>query len=453
MLSNSKHAARRITIFVSIVVAIMGMGLLGWFPDNSLALMSPLYGFIMASALVMLGVCLLMLFSSERLPGKIEYSTISWFAMVFTTGMGIGLLNYAFQEAAMLQEYHDPGNPIGQVLNHWTLIPWGLYTAYLIFEVYDEKYDLTPKWFKTAKTYIYSVSMMLGIGISFALGVTTISGALQSIYGFVIPPYALVVLLASLVAVSVLRGMHKGLKLFSNITMGVFYGYIVLLMFQLKGNFLNTVNQGINSFITEFGYNNWFHGSALQIDWTVYYVVWFWSWMPFVVPFCLQISKGRSLRAVVACMLIAPSLLTTIFMMIGTSIGLDLYANGIPTSTLQYAAIGQTWYLPILFLFLMIAFYVTSSDSQSVALDNLISKGSSLKIMYRKIGWIFLEMTFVTVMLLAGSGTISAILGISLLFVPLLIIMGGYYIFLILKHYIGNSNIGNHEINRTILHP
>lgn len=438
-LNSHERAIRRTTIFVSIVLAIMCMGVLGLFPSNALQIMKPVYSTVMWSALICLFVCFLGLFDKTRIPGNIEFSNWSWFGLLFTTGMGIGILNYAFQEAVMLSEYNDPvANPLGQVFNHWTLIPWGLYTAYVIFETYDMNYNLTPKWFKSIKTIIYAVAMMLGIGISFALGVIAISGAASHIYGVNIPSYALVILLGLLVTVSILRGMHKGLKVFSNIAMTAMYGYIILLMFELNSDFLPMMTEGLKSFVVDFGYNNIFHDSQLQIDWTVYYVIWFYSWVPFVTPFAIQASKGRTLRSVVTALVIMPSLLITLFMSIGTNIGWNLYESGVDTSVLQFEAINSNWYLPIMFVFLMIAFYVTSSDSQSLALDSLISKGSKTKLVYRKIGWVLLEMAFVTVLLLAGSGTINAFLGLSLLFVPLLIVIGAIFIIYIVKFKIQN---------------
>lgn len=109
-------------------------------------------------------------------------------------------------------------------------------------------------------------------------------------------------------------------------------------------------------------------------------------------------------------------------MMLGNNLGMHLLHQGITTDMIPYTAINVHWILPILFIVLMIMFYVTSSDSQSYAMDCLISKGSKTPIVYRKILWVFLEVLFVTVLLLCGGGTTSAIQGLSFLFVPLLIL-------------------------------
>ena len=95
--------------------------------------------------------------------------------------------------------------------------------------------------------------------------------------------------------------------------------------------------------------------------------------------------------------------------------------------------------MPILFILLMSMFYVTSADSMSFAMDNLISVGSKIPVVYRKIMWVMLEVLFVTVLLLAGSGTTSAVQGLSFLFVPFMIIIAVIYLVLLIRFLIKNN--------------
>lgn len=158
------------------------------------------------------------------------------------------------------------------------------------------------------------------------------------------------------------------------------------------------------------------------------------GWAAFVAPFIINISKGRSIRSIVFYTLIVPSILIIVYMILGSSIGLDFMTKGVSSDMIPFRSIQFHWLMPLLFVLLMVMFYVTSSDSQSYALDCLISKGSKTPIVYRKILWVFLEVLFVTVLLLAGSGTTSSIQGLGFLGSPLLIIFGLINIVLIIKH-------------------
>lgn len=435
-LTNHQRANYRIGSFIAIVIGILVMGVFGLFPDNSLKILSPMNGFIMYFALFCVLFCILNLFNKDTVPGEIEFSNSDYFNLLFTLGMGVGIMVYGFNEAAQLAPYEGVRNPIGLTLNHWIVIPWCFYVTFAIFEIYDLKYKLLPDWLRKVKVYVYGILMMLGIGTSFALGVITISGACKVIYGVDIPSYALVIILGALVTVSLLRGIHKGMKQFAKYSMYLLYIFIGILVLIAPTNTLEVGSQAVGSFITDFLHNNVYAGRDIQIDWTVYYWIWWISWCAFTAPFILTISKGRSIRSVVFYTVLVPSLLVAIYMILGNTIGLNYLAQGTTIDMLPYNAISVHWLLPIFFIVLMAMFYITSSDSQSFAMDSLISKGSKTPVVYRKIMWVALEVLFVTVLLLAGSGTTSAIQGLSFLFVPLMIIFAIIFVILIARFHI-----------------
>ncbi len=324
------------------------------------------------------------------------------------------------------------------MLNHEIVIPWCFYTAFAIFEIYDEKYNLLPKWLLTIKTYLYGLLMMLGIGTSFALGVMTISGACNHIYGITIPIYALVVILGALVTVSLLRGIHRGMKVFAKISMFILYAYILIMIYVAPSDTLSVGVKAFGSFISDFFYNNVYTGCAVQKEWTIYIWIWWISWCAFVGSFIKTISKGRTMREIVFYSVIVPSILSTVFMILGNNTGLHLLAQGVKIADLPYVAINAHWIMPLIFIVLMSMFYITSSDSQSYVMDQTISYGSNTPIVYRKIMWVGLEVVFVTVLLLAGSNNISVIQGLSFLFVPIMCLMAMVYLILIIKCYIKN---------------
>lgn len=256
------------------------------------------------------------------MPGEKEFSNFAYINLLFTLGMGVGIMVYGFNEAAQLSAYPEVHNPIGLTINHWIVIPWAFYVTFAIFEIYNVKYQLLPKWLETVKVYIYGLLMMLGIGTSFALGVISISGAVETIYGVSIPSYALVILLGALVTTSLLRGIHKGMKQFAKWSMFLLYAFIVVMAFIAPSNTLAEGGKAIGSFFTDFFYNNVYDGRAVQKDWTVYYWIWWISWAAFTAPFIVTISKGRTIRSVVFFTVIVPSILITIYMVLGNSIGM-----------------------------------------------------------------------------------------------------------------------------------
>ena len=432
-----KHllASRRIYFFVALVLVVLSMGVMGLFPDNSLEILSPLNGLVMWFALFCVLFCIINLFNKETVPGDVEFSTFAYFNLLFTLGMGVGIMVYGFNEAASLSKYPEVHNPIGLTINHWIVIPWAFYVTFAIFEIYDQKYNLLPNWLRTVKTYIYGLLMMLGIGTSFALGVITISGALGNVYEINIPSYALVILLGAMVTISLLRGIHKGMKKFASFSMILLYVFIAIMLFCAPSSTLANGIDAIGAFFSDFFYNNIYDGRSVQKDWTVYYWIWWISWAAFTAPFIVTISKGRTIRSVVFYTVVVPSILITLYMVVGNSIGIDFLDQGNSIAELPYLAIKRYSFIPPIFILLMALFYITSADSMSFAMDNIISHGSKIPVVFRKIMWVLLEVLFVTVLLLAGKGTTAAVQGLSFLFVPFMIIIAVVFVFYIVKFY------------------
>lgn len=444
-LSKRLMASRRIWIFVALVLVVLGMGVLGLFPNNSIEILSPLNGLVMWFALFCVFFCIVNLFNKETVPGEKEFSNFAYINLLFTLGMGVGIMVYGFNEAATLSQYSDVRNPIGLTINHWIVIPWAFYVTFAIFEIYDQKYRLLPKWVRTIKIYVYGLLMMLGIGTSFALGVISISGSFLNIYGISIPSYALVILLGSLVTISLLRGIHKGMKMFAQWSMILLYVFMGVMIFCAPSNTLNEGGKAIGSFFMDFFYNNVYSNRAVQKGWTVYYWIWWISWAAFTAPFIVTISKGRTIRSVVFFTVVVPSILITIYMVVGNSIGMNLLSQGNAVADLPYIAINRFAFLPPIFILLMSLFYVTSADSMSFAMDCLISSGSNVPVVFRKIMWVLLEVLFVTVLLLAGSGTTSAVQGLSFLFVPLMILMAVVYMAYLIIFFCKKYNVKSKE--------
>lgn len=421
-LSTHQKATRRISLFTGMVLLVIILGVLGLYPDNSIELLNPINGLVMFFCIGCIIFSVINLFNKDKIPGTKEFNGKSYFSLLFTLGCGVGIMIYGFNEAPSLSQYSDVRNPIALAVNHWTIVPWCIYVTFTIIEIYDLKYKLIPNWMRTIKMYLYGVMMMLGIGTSFALAVITISSSLQIIYGITIPSYALVILLGTLVTISLYRGIHRGMEVLAKFSVYVFLAFIVIMAILSPADTMSVFATSVRDFFGDFIYNNLPRGTEMQSAWTGFYWIWWISWAAFVAPFIVTISKGRSIRSVVCYTVILPTILQLIYVILGNNIGMDLFKSGVAINMIPYVAIQAHWLLPVIFIILMIMFYVTSSDSQSYAMDEVISKGSKTPIVYRKMLWIFLEIVFVTVLLLAGSGTISAVQGLSFLATPLMIL-------------------------------
>lgn len=273
-LSENQKANRRISLFTAIVLCVMFLGVFGIYPTNALSIMSPLTGVIMWFALFCVFFCFINLFNKDRVPGVKEFNNKDYLNLLFTVGMGVGIMIFGFNEAPQLSQYKDVHNAIGLTLNHWTIMPWCMYAMFTIFEIYDLKYKILPKWLESVKSYLYSLSMMLGIGTSFALGVIMISKSMNIIWGYDIPSYSLVILLGALVTISLLRGIHKGMAMFAKLSMYLLYIFIVILVIIAPKDTLTQSVSAVGSLFTDFFYNNIYSGRAVQNDWTNFYWVW-----------------------------------------------------------------------------------------------------------------------------------------------------------------------------------
>ncbi len=101
-LSEHELATRRTWSFIALVLVVLVMGVFGWFPSNSLSILSPLNGIIGWFAIFCVTFCVINLFNKERVPGEKEFSSFAYINLLFTLGMGVGIMVLAYNEAAKL---------------------------------------------------------------------------------------------------------------------------------------------------------------------------------------------------------------------------------------------------------------------------------------------------------------------------------------------------------------
>lgn len=354
-----------------------------------------------------------------KVPGEIEFSNISYFSLLFTLSMGIGILNFGFSEVYALSSY-DVKSPYGLMLNHWIIIPWCIYLVFTIFEIYDQIYKILPKYLRNIKDVVYSISMILGVAISFALCVIAISNTIKGLYAVNISYITLILILGGLTGVSLLLGIHKGMKVFSNITVFLLLGFTISFLFFIDLEYFNVLFKSIKDYFVYFFDNNLPNDNKVQLDWTAFYWVWWLSWSTFVSKFLIQISKGRSIRSIIFYTLIIPSIFVTIYMTLGNYIGMNSVIPNISYENLPLMVLRKCSFYPYLFIGLMGLFFITSADSQSYSLGIILSGNDKVG---TKILWLSTLILLTTYLLMIGDGTISIIQNLSFYIVPFLIIL------------------------------
>jgi choline/carnitine/betaine transport len=312
---------------------------------------------------------------------KPEFSTFSWFSMMFGAGIGIGMLTYSTGEPI----YHFSTNPeiiMGQMqaesadvvrsafkwsFLHWGLTAWGCYALTglaLAFFSYRRglpltiRSGLTPLFGSSLSgglghvidivaviATVLGVAVTIGFGVSqFASGLHNISGAGWLMAADGSPSNAAMVvallLVMSLSTLSALSGVGKGIKWLSNLNMGLTFFFLAfLLLFGSTTFALKALFVGIGDYLlalptmmfTVWQPDGTETGDALagwQGAWTIFYWAWWIAFAPFVGLFLARISKGRSLREYVLGAMVVPSLMCFIWFAMAGGTAIDLELNG-----------------------------------------------------------------------------------------------------------------------------
>ncbi|PXX98564.1 BCCT family transporter [Halomonas sp. LBP4] len=381
-----------------------------------------------------------------------EYSTTSWFAMLFAAGMGIGLMFWSVAEpvAYYTDWYGTPLNAaahtpagasaaIGATMFHWGLHPWAIYGVVglsLAFFAYNRGLPLTLRsaftpilgdrvrgWFGHVIDIVAVLATIFGLATSLGFGASQAAGGLN--YLFDIPntigtQLAIIVGVTVVALFSVWRGIDGGVKLFSNINMVIALALLVFVV--ITGSTLLFLN---NLWDTTLAYvshivplsnwvgrddTTWYHG------WTVFYWAWWISWSPFVGMFIARVSRGRTVREFLTAVLVVPTLVTIVWMSAfgGTALaqsaaGVGELAHGI--SDVSLAMFQMLEHLPLttltssLAILLVLIFFITSSDSGSLVIDNITAGGKTDAPRGQRVLWATLEGVIAGILLYGGGET------------------------------------------------
>lgn len=410
-----------------------------------------------------------------------EFGTTAWFAMLFTAGMGIGLVYFSVSEPVT----HFTSPPVGEggtpaaaeeALNltffHWGLHPWAIYItlglalAYFSFRrglplrpsaaLYPLIGDRINGPIGYAVDILAVFGTIFGLATSLGLGAGQIASGLNTVFGTPTGTGMEILLIAgiTLIAVtSVMLGIDKGIRNLSLINLWLAAGLALLVFIVgptvfilngLAGNIgyyaQNLLGTSFEMFTFADGGNDW------QASWTLFYWGWWISWSPFVGMFIARISYGRTLRQFIVGVLLAPTGASFVWFTIfgdtairsiiqGTGGGIaDAESSNALFVFLEQLPMGGiiTFIASLVAIIVVVLFFATSSDSGSLVVDILTNGGDPNPLWQQRLFWAVTEGAVAAILLLVGglsalqTASITAGLpfGVVLLFVAYGLVKG-----------------------------
>ncbi len=400
--------------------------------------------------------CLLLIFlpvGKVRLGGhdaKPDFSRMSWFAMLFAAGMGIGLMFWSVAEPTAYYTgwYETPLNvtartpeaadaAMAATMFHWGLHTWAIYAVValsLAFLSYNKGLPLTIRsafypligdhswgFFGHVVDTVAVLATLFGLATSLGFGAQQASAGLAYLFGFeagINTQIAVIIVVTAAELFSVIRGLDGGVKLLSNVNMGI---AAILLLFVLfvgpTAVIFATMGDTIVNYLGQIvAYSNFVgrEDQAWMQGWTVFYWAWWISWSPFVGMFIARVSKGRTVREFIIAVLIVPTLVTLVWMSVFGGAALDQIVNGVGAlagglDKVELAMFQMLENLPYATLtsaigiILVLVFFITSSDSGSLVIDAITAGGKVDAPVVQRIFWVVIE-GIVAAALLFGGG-------------------------------------------------
>jgi choline/glycine/proline betaine transport protein len=389
-----------------------------------------------------------------------EFSDFAWMAMLFSAGMGIGLMFFSVSEPLFYlstppsffgAEAGTGAAAVGamaQTFFHWGFHPWAIYGLVglgLAFFSFNRGLPLTFRsifwpllgeriygWPGHIIDLVTVFATLFGLSTSLGLGVAQVNTGLDYVLGNTLglvsvptgtlPQIALIAGITGIATLSVAAGLDGGVKRLSTVNLYLMFALLGFLLIVGPTVFiLGAWVEGLGAYfgnILSLGFFTGTLGAAANgtpTGWTVFYWGWWIAWSPFVGMFIARISKGRTVREFVLGVLFLPAMFSTIWLSTfgGSALFNSLQGNGAVMA--QYSEAGQTVAMfamleqfplgavsGLLATLLVITFFVTSSDSGSLVIDHLTSGGKHDVPKVQRIFWAITEGAVASVLLLGG---------------------------------------------------
>ena len=419
--------------------------------------------FFVWSANLFVVFCLALIFSpfgKIRLGGagaKPEHSVLSWLAMLFAAGMGIGLMFWGVAEPVAYYTgwYETPlgveaNTPeaaslaMGATMYHWGIHAWAIYGVValsLAFFTYNKGLPLSIRsvfypvlgdrawgWPGHLIDILAVLATLFGLATSLGLGAQQAASGISHVFGndAGLGLQILVIIGVTLLAIiSVVRGLEGGVKVLSNVNMVI--AFVLLVFVGLVGlsvalGNLGTTLGGYLQNIIPLSNPHGREDEAWLQGWTVFYWAWWISWSPFVGMFIARVSSGRTVREFLIAVLIVPTLVTVLWMSIYGGIAIDQVVAGVgalgtegltdvPLAMFQmFDELPMSKLLSIIAVVLILVFFITSSDSGSLVIDSITAGGKIDAPVPQRIFWASIEGLIAAALLwIGGTEAIEAL--------------------------------------------
>lgn len=401
-----------------------------------------------------------------------EFRYLSWIAMLFAAGMGIGLMFFAVAEP--ITHFAAPPEAAPRSIAarreamlvtffHWGVHAWAIYAVVgLSLAYFGYRYNLPL----TIRSGLYPflkertdgpighavdifaiVGTMFGIATSLGLGVLQINAGLNYLVGVPVSVFWQIVLIACITAVataSVVTGLDRGVRRLSEFNLIVAVLLMLFVLFTgptalLLNAFVQNVGLYLSNFIAK-TFNIYAYEPRPWIEsWTLFYWAWWISWSPFVGMFIARISRGRTIREFTIAVLLVPAGFTFLWMTVfgNTAIFVDTGVAGgalaaAVTEDISVALFRFFEYLPFagitsaLAVMLVGVFFITSSDSGSLVIDTIAAGGETETPPLQRLFWCVLEGVVASLLLLAGglAALQTATIASALPFAAVILVLG-----------------------------
>ena len=391
-----------------------------------------------------------------RLGGPVatpEFSTLSWLAMLFSAGVGIGLV---FWGAAEPLAYFTgwSGTPLSvdarteearqlalsATIFHWGLHPWAVYALMglaLAFFTFNKGLPLTVRscfypllgervwgWGGHVIDTLAVVATLFGLATSLGFGAMQAATGLNLLFGIdsgVTTQIGIIVGVTSFATLSVVRGLDGGIKVLSNINIVL---ALMLMLFVLIAGPTLAILVGIP--VNSLHYladmlplASWFdrEDADWYQSWTIFYWAWWISWSPFVGMFIARVSKGRTIREFLLAVMLMPAGVAVLwFTVFGTTAiaqaqaGLGNIADDMTSASLvlfhMLENLPMTELVSAFAIVVLLIFFITSSDSGSLVVDTITAGGKLHAPVAQRIFWATMEGLVAAILLYGGGGQV-----------------------------------------------
>ncbi|MBX0324487.1 BCCT family transporter [Halomicroarcula sp. F13] len=399
-------------------------------------------------------------YGSIRLGGveaETEFSDFAWMAMLFSAGMGIGLMFFSVAEPIFHYGAVPPffegvesgtaaasGAAMATTYFHWGLHPWAIYGLVglgLAFFSFNRGLPLTFRsifwpllgdriygWTGHVIDVLSVMATLFGLSTSLGIGVQQINAGVNVLSRQFLPvtvpqtigvQIVLIGFITAIATLSVAAGLDGGVRRLSELNLYLMVALLALMLVLgptlfLLGTFVSSIGTYVGVLPELAFWTETAGGTTWQSGWTIFYWGWWISWSPFVGMFIARISKGRTVREFVLSVLLLPSLFSFFWMSVfgGSALFVELETPGtlvdavdadVATALFEmFSFFPLTALLSVLGVVLVVTFFVTSSDSGSLVIDHLTSGGKHDAPVAQRIFWAVIEGVIAAVLLVGG---------------------------------------------------